>query len=327
MERISVIIPVYNVENYLRKCLSSIAAQTHTNLEIICINDGSTDGSLAICQEFAAQDSRFRIIDQANRGLAAVRNRGIQEARCDYLAFIDSDDYVDADFIEKLYHGLKEHDADICVSNVQYENMTRQFCLINDLSTNKSILNRVETMQEFLNPTGGLGNYIVNKLYKRAVFDGIVFPESRLFEDAFTMYRILNNVNKAVIEQNTYYHYWIRDDSITGQYSPESNNFDLLNANKAKAHFVCENYPELASLVFQQYFTAFSWFVNKSALLKIDNNMQLREYLSDLVMLKNRYGIALNIKQKLAFTVMRISLPAYRMAYSALRGRGETNDT
>ena len=327
MERISVIIPVYNVETYLRKCLSSIAAQTHSNLEIICINDGSTDGSLAICREFAEQDSRFRVIDQANRGLAAVRNRGIQEAQCDYLAFIDSDDYVDADFIEKLYDGLTRHDADICVSNVRYENMARESCLINDLSTNKSILNRVETMQEFLNPTGGLGNFVVNKLYKKAVFDGIVFPESKLFEDAFTMYRILNNVNKAVIEQDTYYHYWIRDDSITGQYSPESNNFDLLNANKAKAHFVCEHYPELASLVFKQYFTAFSWFVNKSALLKIDNNQELRGYLADLAMLKKMYGIELGVKQKLAFTVMRISLNAYRTAYSALRGRGEANDT
>ena len=323
MEPISIVIPVYNVERYLHKCLNSILAQTYSNLEIICINDGSKDSSLQICQAFAEQDKRIRVIDQENRGLAAVRNRGIQEANHKYIAFIDSDDYVDSDFIEKLYNGLTEQDADICVSNVQYENMDREWCLINDLYSNKQVLNRVETMREFLNPTGGLGNYIVNKLYKKELFDGIEFPETRLFEDAFTMYKILNNVEKAVIVRDTYYHYWIRNDSITGQYSPESNNFDLLNANKDKAHFVCEHYAELADLVYAIYFTAFTWFVNKSARLKIANNQELETYLQDLIELKKKYNVRLGLKQNLTFQVMRINLKLYRYVYSLLRGRGE----
>ena len=102
MEQISVIVPVYNVESYLRKCLSSIACQTYSNLEIICINDGSSDNSLAICLEYQQKDPRFRVINQENKGLAAVRNRGIREAKSEYLAFIDSDDYVDPDFIEAV---------------------------------------------------------------------------------------------------------------------------------------------------------------------------------------------------------------------------------
>lgn len=325
MECISVIIPVYNVEPYLRKCLDSIAAQTYANLEIICINDGSKDASLSICREYEAKDSRFRVIDQENKGLAAVRNRGIREAACEYLAFIDSDDYIDTDFIEKLYQGLISHDADICVSNVQYENTKTSYCLIKDLSTNKCILNRVETMQEYLNPSGGLGNYIVNKLYRKRVFDGVVFPESKLFEDAYTMFAILNNVNKAVIEQETYYHYWIREDSITGAYSPSTNNFDLLGANKVKAHFVCEHYPELSSLVFYQYFTAFTWFTNKSALLKIDNDDRLREYLLDLIALRKQYNISMGKKHLAAFAVMRVSLPLYKMMYRTIR-KGRTAD-
>ena len=227
----------------------------------------------------------------------------------------------------KLYRGLTENDADICVSNVQYENMDRSFCLIKDLATSKNILNRVETMQEFLNPSGGLGNYIVNKLYKKQVFDGVVFPESRLFEDAFTMFVILNNVNKAVIEQNTYYHYWIRDDSITGSYTPASNNFDLLNANQKKAHFVCEHYPELASYVFITYATAFVWFVNKSALLGIDNNEQLKPYLKDMDSLRKQHHIKVGLKHTLELGVMRISLRLYKLIYRLLRGRGASNDT
>ena len=256
MEQISVIIPVYNVEQYLERCLDSVIAQTYKQLEIICINDGSKDNSLAICQAYQKRDERIRIIDQENKGLAAVRNVGIREAKSDYIYFIDSDDFIDVDYIEKLYVALKTNEADICVSNVRYDNTKTEHCLIKDLTTNKTVLNRVETMQEYLNPTGGLGNYLVNKLYRKEMFEGIVFPESKLFEDASTMFKILNNVKKTVIEQDTYYHYWIREDSITGSYGPETNNFDLLEANKVKVRFVCENYRELADLVFYQYFTA-----------------------------------------------------------------------
>lgn len=319
MEKISVIIPVYNVEKYLEKCLLSVLAQTYTNLEILCINDGSKDHSLQICEQFQKKDSRIRIINQENRGLAAVRNVGIQEASCDYLAFVDSDDYIDSDFIEKLYTSLKANDADISVANVQYENTGNTYSLIQDLSTHKVVLNRLETMKEFLNPTGGLGNYLVNKLYKKEMFDGVYFPESKLFEDASTMFYILNNVNKAVIEQNTYYHYWIREDSITGTYDPTMNNFDLLYANKSKAYFVCEHYPELANLVFIQYFNAFRWFTNKSIIHNVKNDEKLKEFLSDLIKLKKTYQIKLNVKHKILFTSMCLNMNLYKRIYRTLR--------
>lgn len=322
MEQISVVIPVYNVEEYLERCLESVVSQTYKALEIICINDGSTDNSLEICQEFQKRDNRIRIVDQENKGLAAVRNIGIREATSDYLYFIDSDDYIDTDFVEKLYVALKTNEADIAVSNVRYENTKTAHCLIKDLVTNKTVLNRIETMQEYLNPTGGLGNYLVNKLYRKEMFDGISFPESKLFEDASTMFRILNNVNKTVIEQDVYYHYWIREDSITGSYGPETNNFDLLDANKVKTHFVCENYNELSSLVFYQYFSAFSWYLNRSALLKIDNNIQLRGYLKDLSALKNKYNIKMTLKHKVTYAVMCFNLNLYRMIYRLLKKEG-----
>ena len=99
MEKITVIVPVYNVEKYLKKCLESIRNQTYRDLEIICINDGSRDHSLEICKEVAEKDSRIIILDQENKGLAAVRNRGIKEAVGNYLAFVDSDDFIDDDYI------------------------------------------------------------------------------------------------------------------------------------------------------------------------------------------------------------------------------------
>ncbi len=321
MEKISVIIPVYNVEQYLRRCLESIICQTYRNLEIILINDGSTDESLSICEEFVNQDSRIRLINQENRGLAAVRNRGIQEATGELLSFIDSDDYVDENFIENLYECLIKNGADICVSNVQYENTKTTYYLIKDTYSDKRVLNRFEIMKEYLNPTGGIGNYIVNKLYKRQLFYGIKFPENELFEDAATMFKILNNVNRAVIEKDTNYHYCLRDGSITEKYSPENNNVDLLKVNKSKAYFICENFPQLSSQVFYQYLTAFLWYTNKSALMKINNDIILKEYLKDLEKLKKQYSVRVKMKYECIFFIMRINLKFYIKLYRLVKSK------
>lgn len=321
MEKITVIVPVYNVEKYLKKCLESIRNQTYRDLEIICINDGSRDHSLEICKEVAEKDRRIIILDQENKGLAAVRNRGIKEAVGNYLAFVDSDDFIDDDYIEKLYNCLIQNSADISVANVKYENVEQERYLLTDEFKTKKLLNRKEAMCEFLNPSGGLGNYIVNKLYKKSVFDGISFPENKLFEDAYTMFRILDHVNKVAIEMGTNYHYYIRNDSITGNYEENFQNYDLLNANLEKAHFICENYPELSSLVFHQYFTAFLWITNRSAIKEIDNNKILADYLKDLQNLYHTYHIKpYDLKEKISFFVLSCSLPIYKFVYKKLKG-------
>jgi CDP-glycerol glycerophosphotransferase len=119
MSTISVIVPIYNVEPYLRACLSSLAEQTHRDLEIICVDDGSTDGSAAIAERFAANDQRFRLVHQPNAGLGAARNTGIREATGDYLSFVDSDDYLPADALEHLYTSLQATGSDFATGNVQ----------------------------------------------------------------------------------------------------------------------------------------------------------------------------------------------------------------
>lgn len=320
MEKISVIVPVYNVEKYVEKCLDSIIRQTYQNLEIICINDGSTDRSLELCKKIQKQDERIRVVTQKNKGLAAVRNRGIQEATSEYIAFIDSDDYIDEDYIEKLYECLIENDADISVANVEYENVDEKRYLLTEEFQDKKVLNREQAMREYLNPSGGLGNYIVNKLYKKSMFSGIYFPENKLFEDAYTMFRILDHVNRVSVQMHTNYHYYIRTDSITGRYENEVENYDLLSANLEKAHFICERFPELASLVFHQYFTAFLWVTNRSVVQKTNNNDVLNKYLQDLRELKKKYNIKLyGLKGKLSFAFMCVHLDLYKKIYRILK--------
>lgn len=321
MERISIIVPIYNVEKYLERCLNSILNQTYKDLEIICINDGSADNSLDICEKLSHNDNRIIIINQENQGLAAVRNKGIATSSGKYLTFVDSDDYIDEDYIEKLFNCLVHSDSDIAVANVKYENVMSEKYLLTEEFETKKILNRVDAMREFLNPSGGLGNYIVNKMYKRNVFDNILFPENKLFEDAYTMFKILDNAEKVSIEMKTNYHYVIRSDSITGNYEGDFQNYDLLNANLDKAHFICDKYPDLSSLVFHQYFTAFLWTINRSAVNNVKNNEELKFYLKDLKKLYRNYHIKLyDIKEKISFGILRCNLNIYRSIYKKIKG-------
>ena len=113
MELVSVIVPVYNVEKYLKKCVDSILSQSYQNIEVILINDGSLDGSGEICEAYAKKDERIKYITQNNSGLGKTRNRGIEEASGKYLLFVDSDDYIENTMIEKLYHNITESHADV----------------------------------------------------------------------------------------------------------------------------------------------------------------------------------------------------------------------
>ena len=118
MPVISVIIPVYNAEKYLEKCLNSVIKQTLKDIEIICINDGSTDGSLNILQKYSEKDKRFIIIDQKNSGQSVARNKGLSVAKGEFIGFVDSDDWIDDDFYEKLYDAAIEYKADIAAGNI-----------------------------------------------------------------------------------------------------------------------------------------------------------------------------------------------------------------
>ena len=217
---ISVIIPVYNVEKYLRRCLDSVIAQTYQKLEIICVDDGSIDDSGKICDQYAVRDARIKVIHQENQGLSAARNRGLDAAEGEYIAFVDSDDYILEDMYKKMLDKLLNYNVDLCVCQWQYEfSDGRQ--VVKRKNIDPTIYGRKASLEfaRFLY-MGNYENGVVvaawNKLYRRALLDKIRF-EGRIHEDEAFCGRIMaKNISVYVMEEQ-FYVYAQNGDSLTNK--------------------------------------------------------------------------------------------------------------
>ena len=209
---ISIIIPIYNCEKYLSRCLDSIINQTFTNIEIICINDGSTDSSLKILQNYKTKDPRIIIINQNNQKLGAARNRGLEIQKGNYITFIDSDDWIDNDYLEKLYNAIKTHNADCAISCVMKnrQNNTSYYFLNNK----KEIF-----LTNIKNCTANLivppDWYVVwGKLYKKEILKDLCFVENSFYEDIEYTMKLSAKINSLVKVPKIAYHYFENNESI-----------------------------------------------------------------------------------------------------------------
>lgn len=208
---ISVIIPVYKVEPYLKQCVSSILIQSERDIDVILIDDGSTDNCGIICDEFAALDPRVRTYHTNNRGLSGARNYGLEKAKekqSKYVYFIDGDDWLEQGFLKKMYLAAEKSNADVAVCgwSREYRNGVDIVLLDNQE------YDAEQAMQALLD---GTFRFVVwNKLWKMSLFDEIEFPDDFYFEDALTTYRIIERVNKVVSISETVYHYRQRRSSI-----------------------------------------------------------------------------------------------------------------
>lgn len=207
---ISVIIPVYNVEPYLRQCLDSVVGQTYENLEILIIDDGSTDGCGKICDEYAQRDERIKVFHTENRGLSAARNLGIDEAAGEYLYFLDSDDWIDPDFLNQGLSAIG--DADIL-----------------NIGNGVGPYTGIEALAELIN--GRLSGTTWSMLYRKECFSSVRFPEGRIFEDISTSYILLNRAQKIVCAEIQGHHYRHRKGSISNTHNLK-NIFDYILAVK-----------------------------------------------------------------------------------------------
>lgn len=211
MIKVSIIVPVYNVERYLRKCLDSLVNQTLKDIEIICVNDGSTDSSLKILEQYAEKYSNIKIIDKVNEGQSEARNIGIECAIGEYLGFVDSDDYVDIDYFEKLYKAAKECNCDIACAGFRrfkffkgsIKKSYKNFQVIKDINS-KAKADKLPAH-----------NYIWNKIYKREIWQksGFKFEKGRFFEDIALLIKILYYMGDMVTVPDTYYYYRRRNGS------------------------------------------------------------------------------------------------------------------
>ena len=240
-ELISIIVPVYNVEEYLDRCIQSVLNQSYKNIEIILVDDGSTDKSLEICNKYK-KETKIKVFHKKNGGLSSARNFGMKKIKGKYIYFLDSDDYISINTIEILYNSLKNNNGDIsCAKELfVYDSVTnleanKDFGVINYTSENalESIL--------YMN---GISNSACNKLYKKELFNNIIFPEGKLYEDLGCIYKVIGKANKIVFNNVFLYNYYIRKGSITHS-KFKTNEMDSIEFCLDIMEYIQKYYPKI----------------------------------------------------------------------------------
>lgn len=240
MIKVSVIVPIYNVEKYLSKCLDSIVNQTLRDIEIICINDGSTDNSLKILKEYSKRDNRIKIINKDNAGLSAARNSGMEIASGKYIGFIDSDDWIDLDFFEKLYNSATKYDADIAVASIiRWRKYNQKYRIKYEDKIYQSLEEKISACDI------PRICYVWNKLYKSEILKNKYFTQNVYFEDIIWLPEIIKSSNKLITVSNTNYYYRANNNSIVKKTSKKKQK-DNYNAKKIMVKFFSDNNLELS---------------------------------------------------------------------------------
>jgi len=216
MEKISIIVPVYNVELYLEKCIESIINQTYTNIEIILVDDGATDSSGNICDLYSKKDSRIKVIHKRNGGLSDARNVGIEKAVGQYLMFVDSDDYIDKTMCEKLYNALKKQKTDMAMCDIVSVDINGN--KVQHMNGKSPIIGNELNIDEIFNKFSDRDYwYFVvawNKLYHKKLFEKVRYPFGKIHEDEFVFHHLLDICKTVAIVPECLYHYVQRENSI-----------------------------------------------------------------------------------------------------------------
>lgn len=231
---VTVIVPVYNVERYLARCLDSIVNQTYQNIEIILVNDGSTDTSGEICQRYAQNDSRIRIFTQENQGLSAARNTGLDHMNGEYIVFIDSDDYVSIYFVEIMLNKLLEYDVKIAICDrleVDDADDTADIDHVSLQDIGSCVKMSRDDIFERVYQFGGKIIVVWEKIYHRKIFESLRFERGRIHEDSFIFHKIYAQVDEVCWIAQALYVCRMSTNSITrtgGVYHPHRDNIDAL---------------------------------------------------------------------------------------------------
>lgn len=287
---ISIIVPVYKTQPYLRKCLNSIIRQTYKNLEIVLVDDGSPDDCGKICDEYAARDLRIKVIHQRNSGLSSARNEGLKIASGEYIGFADSDDWIEADMFETLYRGALEYKADIAICGFYFvrDNKCRA---VNEKQT---VLYDREDAIHHLILDDTFTNHVWNKLYKRKLFENVYFPDGRTFEDVATTYKLFEKSDRVVFLNSCKYYYLQREDSIVGVRAIDSVADRCLMIYERCMNLI-KKYPGEKEILLAGFYMAF-------AELGYAVSMQRKEYFH---IYKNDFGEVINFAAKNKHAVWR----------------------
>lgn len=211
-EKVSIIVPIYNVEEYIERCVNSILCQTYHNIEVLLIDDGSTDKSSEIINEYGKSDSRVKVYHKNNGGLSDARNFGLIKSSGEYVCFIDADDYIHKDFVSCLLDICISHECDIAQCSFARTSGEDTFSVVRNSSV--TLLNNIQMLNNLYGENYVNTVIVCNKLYKRELFESIQFPINKIHEDEATTYKLYYNANRIGVTENVMYYYYQRPNSI-----------------------------------------------------------------------------------------------------------------
>lgn len=305
MASVSIIVPIYNMEKYLNRCIESIVNQTLKDIEIILVNDGSTDNSKKICEEWCNRDNRIILINKKNGGLSDARNKGIEMASSKFIGFVDSDDWIEKNMFKDLFTNIKKYNADICA--LKFEKVNKYSMDRLSLDNNIKVYSNIEALKKLFTVNSytetALTIPVWNKLYNKKLFDKIRFPKGKLHEDVYVTYKLFYNSIKIVELNKIGYFYYQRLGSII--------NSDL-NIKKLEVYdnvreiykYICNKDIKLENLVLKQYVSKYLNLyneLNKSKSIdedikKIYRKRMINDFRSDLKgLIKNSDNIKLTL--------------------------------
>ena len=238
---ISVVVPIYNVERFLPICIESIISQSYKKLQIILVDDGSTDNCGNICNEYASRDERLEVIHKQNGGLSDARNVGINKAKGEYIAFVDSDNYIEKSMYKDMYNLIDKRKADVCICN--FYNVEGNNKILKNPNKGIQEYDKISILKEILLDTK-IQSYAWNKLYKKEVFNNIKYPVGRKYEDIGTTFYILEKCNKIIVTGKPEYYYLNRKDSIVNNVN-EQTIIDYIELIIKRYDYIEKNLKEL----------------------------------------------------------------------------------
>lgn len=240
LPKISVIVPIYNVEKYLDRCVQSLVNQSYNNLDIILVDDGSPDNCPQMCDEYAKKYSNIKAVHKENGGLSDARNYGMKYAEGEYISFIDSDDWIDTKTYEIIMSKMLETNSEIGAFNVLWYYEGDE--LKPELSDEYEVMNSQQAIECTIDDIKVKTN-VWNKVYKRNIVDELEFPKGKLNEDEFYTFKVLDRATSIVYIHRQCYYYFQRSNSIMGEY--KLNRLDMLDGVWARYELIKEKYPEI----------------------------------------------------------------------------------
>lgn len=266
MELISIILPIYNVEKDLSRCIESILAQTYTEFEMILVDDGSPDRCGEICDRYAQEDTRIQVIHKKNGGVSEARNAGLDAAQGKYICWVDPDDYIHPQYLETLYRIMQESKADVVVCDYKtyYPGEEKEIAPIDQIPTYEEISERNLYDDDFL--TNKRVKYVIiwNKLVKAELYNGIRYPIGKVHEDNYTTYKLLDQANKIVYTEQPLYYYMMRDKSITHDVGFSDKRFHILLATGEEIeYFHAKGNQRMVELLTDSYLYWMWWCIDQ----------------------------------------------------------------